>query len=286
VDPSNPIAYFEEMNRIARESGFKNAQEMLSSQKEMMAMMQVGPQALAIPLSMPVPAQFYPPHMPIHGGFAPPQPYYPPPYIPMDPAMHSFPRGGRGGRFSMRGGRGAGRYGGRNSDHSQPPAVETESSDAPIGTQSSAVTSEGAAPSSGSDEHDRAPVVTSQPTGESNGQHPGGRGPGRGRGRGRGAGRWNEWTADSAQPASATATAPIPSTHNPFAANPFATATAAPPSFPTALAVDSSVDGRFGFAGRSPFAGRGRGRGRVSPVGGNKTWVRPDLPASNPPEQR
>lgn len=36
---NDPIKYFEEMNRIAVQSGFKNAQEMLASQKEMMAIM-------------------------------------------------------------------------------------------------------------------------------------------------------------------------------------------------------------------------------------------------------
>lgn len=33
------VKYFEEMNKVAKESGFKNAQEMLNSQKEMMALM-------------------------------------------------------------------------------------------------------------------------------------------------------------------------------------------------------------------------------------------------------
>ena len=55
------VKYFEEMNKVAKESGFQNAQEMLASQKEMMAMMSSGVAAPA-----PAPA-FAPP--PVAYGF-------------------------------------------------------------------------------------------------------------------------------------------------------------------------------------------------------------------------
>eukprot|EP00428_Durinskia_dybowskii_P064109 CAMPEP_0170364610 /NCGR_PEP_ID=MMETSP0117_2-20130122/5466_1 /TAXON_ID=400756 /ORGANISM="Durinskia baltica, Strain CSIRO CS-38" /LENGTH=445 /DNA_ID=CAMNT_0010619123 /DNA_START=180 /DNA_END=1517 /DNA_ORIENTATION=+ len=107
---SDTVQYFEQMNKVAQASGFKNAQEMIASQKEMMALMQGGPASMGVP---PGPMQGFP----AAGGFPnmqqgqfpggpPPPPGYPP---------HHFNQGGyqgRGGRGFGRGfGRGAGAFG-------------------------------------------------------------------------------------------------------------------------------------------------------------------------------
>ena len=47
------VDYFEKMNKIAKESGFQNAQEMLTSQKEMMSLMAAA--------AVPAPTPFFPP---------------------------------------------------------------------------------------------------------------------------------------------------------------------------------------------------------------------------------
>ena len=53
------VKYFEEMNKIAKESGFQNAQEMLASQKEMMSLMAAA--------AVPAPTPFFPPPPPGYG---------------------------------------------------------------------------------------------------------------------------------------------------------------------------------------------------------------------------
>jgi hypothetical protein len=90
VDPKDPVAYFEEMNRIARESGFKNAQEMMVSQKELIALMAGGvpTAAVAMPMAVQPPPPSYPPsgfYHPAPGYFPPAASagYYPAPYASM-----------------------------------------------------------------------------------------------------------------------------------------------------------------------------------------------------------
>ena len=46
------VQYFAQMNEVALMSGFRNAQEMIASQKEMMSIMQGGP-AVPMPAMMP-----------------------------------------------------------------------------------------------------------------------------------------------------------------------------------------------------------------------------------------
>ena len=53
------VKYFKEMNKIAKESGFQNAQEMLASQKEMMSLMAAA--------AVPAPTPFFPPPPPGYG---------------------------------------------------------------------------------------------------------------------------------------------------------------------------------------------------------------------------
>ena len=58
------VKYFEEMNNIAKKSGFQNAQEMLASQKEMMSLMAAA--------TVPAPAPYFQPPPPPHGfGYGP-----------------------------------------------------------------------------------------------------------------------------------------------------------------------------------------------------------------------
>lgn len=58
------VKYFEEMNNIAKKSGFQNAQEMLASQKEMMSLMAAA--------TVPAPAPDFQPPPPPHGfGYGP-----------------------------------------------------------------------------------------------------------------------------------------------------------------------------------------------------------------------
>lgn len=99
ADPNNPMAYFEEMNRIAVASGFRNAQEMIASQKELMAMMAPSAQMPPMPYFPSAhPSQaFYPPVPP--GGFHPSHsgfyaPAYPPAgFAPVD-GMAPYPMRG------------------------------------------------------------------------------------------------------------------------------------------------------------------------------------------------
>ncbi len=61
--PLDTVAYFEQMNRVAQMSGFRNAQEMLASQKEMVALMNQGPAAVPVPqFQPPYPTSAPPPH--------------------------------------------------------------------------------------------------------------------------------------------------------------------------------------------------------------------------------
>jgi hypothetical protein len=96
--PANDtVQFFEQMNKVAQASGFRNAQEMIASQKEMMAMMHG-----AVPMPMgapPAPVPFaapYPMQAPFAGG-PPPPPGYPP-----QQGYNGFQ--GRGGRGFARGG--------------------------------------------------------------------------------------------------------------------------------------------------------------------------------------
>ena len=92
------VEYFEKMNQVAQQSGFKNAQEMIASQKEMMALLQ--PQQQAIIPSVIVPSAntaAFPPKVPYHQYNA---------YIERGGRGRGrwvegrVGRGGRGGRFS------------------------------------------------------------------------------------------------------------------------------------------------------------------------------------------
>lgn len=268
VDHKDPVAYFEEMNRIAVQSGFKNAQEMMASQKELMAMMAPVPMA-----GVPMMGGYYPPAAPFYPP--PPQGYYPPPYLPNHVTMHPH---GDGGRFGNRGGRGqyGGRFGGRRS-HIEGQGPEAGHESLPQSRNAPSPPSEPPMPAVGATnavEGEDGSSFAHHPT------HPGRFAGGRGRG-----GRWSEegrggrWNAQGTEPAAA---APKPVTGaNPFAANPFAVkagqpAEAVPFAAAAAAASSGPVDGmmhaRLGYSGRGS-----RGRGRTTPTGGNKTWVRPDL---------
>lgn len=65
------ISYFEKMNKIAVESGFKNAQEMLASQREFMSIMSSSMTPMMTPYGLP-PYPAYPPPVPYPLG-PPPQ---------------------------------------------------------------------------------------------------------------------------------------------------------------------------------------------------------------------
>ena len=166
------VEYFEQMNKVAQASGFRNAQEMIASQKEMMAMMQQQTATAGMPAAPMMP--------PMHAGFPatagdesfqPPYPGGPP------PQQWGQGRGGRGyGRGAWAGGRGRGGRG-------PPPPVD-----------GSAVMETGVAPAAAeAGGEDQAPAATGeQGEGGYAGGYQGGRGyQGRGyQGRGRGRGEW------------------------------------------------------------------------------------------------
>jgi hypothetical protein len=181
---NDTVQYFEQMNKVAQASGFRNAQEMLASQKEMMAMMHGGVPAGPVPMPMFAPA--FPVQAPFTGG-PPPPPGYPP---------QQFGYGGfqgRGGRGYQRGGaeggrgweggrgRGRGRFAGRG-DAADPSAAATSvaataggGSDAPADGSAPAASAEGATVAASSTE---APHIEGGFRGGYQGR--GGRGAGRG----------------------------------------------------------------------------------------------------------
>eukprot|EP00981_Chlorochromonas_danica_P000705 scaffold147_cov164-Ochromonas_danica.AAC.22 len=302
VDSKDPVAYFEEMNRIAIQSGFKNAQEMLASQKEIMAMMNP-----AAPPAMPPAPQmaFYPP-MP----FYPPPPQqgmYPPTYAPMDPMIQPpLPPSphymSSSGRFPHQGRGFGGRAAGRRPPFTQgtswtrpkdaedtrppPPTTAPPASSIPSEVKEPAASAE---VSNGDSENASSTpaqlpsaIVAPTPTATASDPSSGGRFGGRGLGgRGRGGGRWNPPAVPVSQPSVPVNPFAVHSSSNPPTSD--AAATATPASDSSFLAAQPAFPNQFSY-GRSSFAGRGgrgRGRGRAAPAA-SMTWVRPDLQASQP----
>lgn len=159
---SGTVQYFEQMNKVAQMSGFKNAQEMIASQKEMMALMQGG--GVPAPVVMPGMA-FVPPQPPFPPqqqvfGMQPPYPGGPPPPAGFGggfaPHHHHQQFGGhegrgRGGRAGWGGrgdgggrayvGRGGGRGRGRGDCSAVPPvpaAAGASATGAPEGADAAA----------------------------------------------------------------------------------------------------------------------------------------------------
>eukprot|EP00598_Pedospumella_elongata_P001343 CAMPEP_0184974650 /NCGR_PEP_ID=MMETSP1098-20130426/6084_1 /TAXON_ID=89044 /ORGANISM="Spumella elongata, Strain CCAP 955/1" /LENGTH=543 /DNA_ID=CAMNT_0027497263 /DNA_START=21 /DNA_END=1652 /DNA_ORIENTATION=+ len=224
------VEYFQEMNKVAQASGFKNAQEMLASQKEMMSLMQGVPAAPAVVMAGPPVAAFAPP-VPMYPypqqGFQqgfPVQPPYPggaPPPPQGQPFYGGRGYAGRGGGrweagYTGRGGRGRGRGAGRGAPGADAGAAVESSTDAASAPADSSAACEApvakvvAGPAIYAEMEQAAAA-------ESAASAYAGRGGGRGRGRGyQGRGDWNA----AAKPFQQQAYPAYPAA--PFAAQPYA----------------------------------------------------------------
>jgi hypothetical protein len=304
---TDPVKYFEQMNEVAQKSGFKNAQEMMSSLAMMNPM--AAAQASYPPPHFPQPYHHQPypsSHPGMYSSSAPPPPAYPHPIMaqqqhPLPPhpsSYHAYPSyeggyAGRGGRG--RGGEGkagGGRFGrgrGRGESHQSHSSSEGMISEA---TKVEGVDNKETVVPTPSD-----PLQDSLPTERDSGaEHSApnhypvggreGRGFYRGGGRqsyfrgGRGAvgGRFSAGHYQTAAPAMSVNS------------NPFASASTVSTSAGGESTQAQAPTAPLFAIGQSTTATAGRGRGgrniaAAGGRGGNKVWVRPEPAATAAPEE-
>jgi hypothetical protein len=308
---TDPVKYFEQMNEVAQKSGFKNAQEMMSS----LAMMNPMAAASYPPPHFPQPYHHQP--YPTHPGMyssAPPPPAYPHPIMtqqqqqqPLPPhpsSYHAYPtyeggyagRGGRGRGGEGRGGRfGRGRGRGEpHQNHSSSSGVEGVISEAAkiegvdnnnpketvVPTPSDPLQESLPTERDSGAEHS---VPNHYPVGgrEGRGFYRGGGGRQSyfrgGRGGVPGGGRFSSGHYQTAAPAMSVNS------------NPFASASSVSTSTGESTQAQAPTAPLFAV-GQSTTATAGRGRGgrhiaAAGGRGGNKVWVRPEAAATAAPDE-